>query len=95
MNLLATLPSELKKFETLLQKIVERQDAQSLQLEEIINKVTYMELSTKQNDAKFAACADGFRQTKEASIQLRECSIALLERLDEAAGTITDGTWNG
>jgi hypothetical protein len=87
MNVLATIPSELKKFENLLQKIVERQDAQALQLEEIINKVTYTELSTKQNNAKFMACAVGFNQTKEA------CT-ALLERLDEACGTITEQTWN-
>ena len=87
MNLLASIPTELKKFETLLQKIVERQDAQAQQLEEIINKVTFAELSTKQTSAKFEACAKGFYQTKEA------CT-ALLERLDEACGTITDQTWN-
>jgi hypothetical protein len=86
MNLLLTLPAELKKFEILLQKIVERQDAQALQLEEIINKVTFSELTTKQTSAKFEACAKGFYQTKEA------CT-ALLERLDEACGTITDQTW--
>ena len=94
MNFLVSVPTELRKFEDILKKIVERQDAMQLQLSEILDKVTFTELSTKQNNAKFSACADGFRQTKEASIQMRDCSIAFLERLDEASGVITSGTWN-
>ena len=66
---------------------MDRLDCQAKILEDILVKLTENELSVKQSDSKFEACAKGFRMTKEA------CEV-LLEKLDSACGTITEQSWN-
>ena len=70
-----------------LEQIIERIDMLAKQLETIMDIVHTNKLTQKQQDNKFLACYQAFSQTKE-------CCEALLERIDEAAGTITAQTWN-
>jgi predicted transcriptional regulator len=77
----------MENLEHLLQQIIERQNLQGTQLQNILVKLTHNELTAKQTEGKFEACAKGFYQVKEA------CEV-LLERLDSACGTITEQSWN-
>ena len=70
-----------------LEQIIERIDMLAKQLETIMDIVHTNKLTQKQQDDKFLACYHAFSQTKE-------CCEALLDRIDEAAGTITAHTWN-
>ena len=77
---------ELKEFRSLLRAVINRQDELTKTCEVILDKVTHNELTVKQSEAKFEACAKGFYQVRDA------CSV-LVEKLDEVGGTITEQTW--
>ena len=77
----------LEEFRTLIKRVLERQDQLQDQLDQILEKVTYSELTVKQTDSKFEACAKGFMQINEA-VEI------LHENLDESCGKITEMTWN-
>ena len=81
------IPIILNEFKTLLNKIIERQDMLAEQIASVLDKVTTNELTMKQTESKFLACAKGFHQTKMA-IEI------LLEQLDSATGQITEQSWN-
>ena len=70
----------------LLKDILER-DLFAKQLEDVMVIVQTNQLTQMQQESKFEACAKGFQQVKMA------CE-ALLERLDEYGGCITEQTWN-
>ena len=77
----------LNEFRDLIKRVLTRQDELQNQLDQILEKVMCSELTVKQTDAKFAACANAFRQIKEA-VEI------LHENLDESCGKITEMTWN-
>ena len=77
---------ELSEFRSLLRAVINRQDELSKTCEQILDKVSHNELTVKQSEAKFAACAKGYHQVREA------CTV-LVEKLDEVSGTITEQTW--
>ena len=55
-------------------------------LQKILDRLDKMEVELRLSKDKFAACAEGFRQTKDA------CEI-LLDRREEASGFLTSATW--
>ena len=71
----------------LLKDVLERQDLFAKQIEDVMHIVQTNQLTQVQQESKFEACAKGFHQVKMA------CE-ALLERLDEYGGVITEQTWN-
>ena len=77
---------ELSEFRSLLRAVINRQDELAETCSAILDKVTHNELTVKQSEKKFEACAKGFYQVRDA------CG-ALIEKLDEAQGTITEQTW--
>ena len=84
--MLFNFDKELAEFRSLLRAVINRQDELAKTCESILDKVTHNELSVKQSEAKFEACAKGFYQVRDA------CG-ALIEKLDECSGTITESTW--
>ena len=69
----------IKEFKTMLKAVVNR-------LDEVSEKIDVIEEKIAQSDQKFGACAGGFYQVRDA------CTV-LIEKLDEASGTITEKTW--
>ena len=76
----------LAKLEEISENIILRQSAIAKQLSTVIEQLTATQLTAKQSEFKFEACAKGFYQVRDAA----DC---LLDRLDEAAGQITERTW--
>ena len=83
---LVTIPLELQKFKTLLAKIMQTQECHHEMLKQILDKVMCNELTVKQTDQKFSAIACSF-------YQVRDGCKALMEKLDESCGTITEMSW--
>jgi len=52
----------------------------------LAERVAKVENTMKRTDEKFKACADGFRQTRDACTRLRE-------ELAEASGTLIESTY--
>ena len=75
------------KVDALQSDSVLRQTALGEQLATVIGQLTEASLTVKETEDRFAACAGGFRQIKEA------CEV-LLDRLDEALGVCTERSWN-
>ena len=76
-----------EKVDALHADCVRRQTALGEQLAGVLEKLTESSLTVKQTEDRFACCANGFGQIKE-------CSEALLDRLDEALGVVTARSWN-
>ena len=77
----------MEEIKTLLDGIIERQDLFAKQMEQVLEKLCENQVSCKNAEDKFLACAKGFQQVKEAT-------EVLLEQIDSYGGVITAHTWN-
>jgi hypothetical protein len=83
---LFSFDKELAEFRSLLRGVINRQNTLQETMDQILEKVMCNELTVKQTESKFDACAKGF-------YQVREACTCLVEKLDEVGGTITEQTW--
>ena len=77
----------IAEFRDAIKTLTAKQEQLQEQVSQILEKVTHSEITVKQTSDKFAACAKGFYQIKEAIEVLHE-------NLDESTGKLTELTWN-
>ena len=78
---------EIKTFKNMLLAISKRLEDVEKNQQSILDKITEVDLVNKHSNKQFTCCWETFNQIKQVS-------EALVEKMDEFGGTITEQTWN-